>query len=51
VRRGRGWENGTFTRRVRLIRLVLILAMLLVVARLIDVQVLHSGSYQAAAAR
>jgi cell division protein FtsI (penicillin-binding protein 3) len=49
VRRGRGWENGTFTRRVRLIRLVLILAMLLVVARLVDVQVLHSGSYQAAA--
>ncbi len=30
-------------------RLVLILAMLLVVARLIDVQVLHSGPYQAAA--
>ena len=48
-RRGRSWENGTFTRRVRLIRMVLILAMLLVVARLIDVQVLHSSSYQAAA--
>jgi cell division protein FtsI (penicillin-binding protein 3) len=45
----RGWENGIFTRRVRLVRCVLLLAMLLVVARLIDVQVLHAGSYQAAA--
>jgi cell division protein FtsI (penicillin-binding protein 3) len=34
---------------VRLIRGLLLLAMLLVVARLIDVQVLHSNSYQAAA--
>ncbi|MFZ0251198.1 MAG: penicillin-binding protein 2 [Acidimicrobiales bacterium] len=49
MRQRRGWESGTFTRRVRLIRGVLILAMLLVVARLIDVQVLHSGTYQAAA--
>ena len=49
MRQRRSWENGTFTRRVRLIRVVLIVAMLLVVARLIDVQVLHSSSYQAAA--
>ncbi|HEX4433665.1 MAG TPA: penicillin-binding protein 2 [Acidimicrobiales bacterium] len=34
---------------MRLVRLVLILALLLVVARLIDVQVLRSGGYQAAA--
>ena len=48
-RQRRGWENGTFTRRVRLIRFILLAAILLVVARLIDVQVLHSGAYQAAA--
>ena len=41
--------SGTFQRRVRLVRLVLIVAMLLLVARLVDVQVLHAGAYQAAA--
>ncbi len=45
----RGWESGTFQRRVRLVRLILVAAMLLLVARLVDVQVLHSGAYQAAA--
>ncbi len=45
----RGWESGTFQRRVRLVRLILVVAMLLLVARLVDVQVLHSGAYQAAA--
>jgi cell division protein FtsI (penicillin-binding protein 3) len=34
---------------VRLIRLVLVVAMLLLVARLVDVQVLHAGAYEAAA--
>ena len=48
-RQGRGWENGTFKRRVRLVRLVLVAAMLLLVARLVDVQVLHAGAYQTAA--
>ena len=50
-RQRRGWESGTFSRRVRLVRMVLLVAMLLLVARLVDVQVLRSGSYQAAAAR
>jgi cell division protein FtsI (penicillin-binding protein 3) len=34
---------------VRLVRFVLIVAMFLLVARLVDVQVLHAGAYQAAA--
>ena len=38
-RQRRGWESGTFTRRVRLVRFVLLAAMLLLVARLVDVQV------------
>ena len=46
---GTGWASGTFHRRVRLVRSVLVLAMLLLVARLIDVQVLHAGAYTAAA--
>jgi cell division protein FtsI (penicillin-binding protein 3) len=41
--------SGTFTRRVRLVRFVLALALLLVVARLVDVQVLGSGGYAAQA--
>jgi cell division protein FtsI (penicillin-binding protein 3) len=43
------WSAGNFERRIRLVRVVLAAALLLVVARLIDVQVVHSGSYQAAA--
>ena len=39
----------SFQRRIRLVRLILAAAMLLLVARLIDVQVIHSGSYQAEA--
>jgi cell division protein FtsI (penicillin-binding protein 3) len=41
--------GGNFTRRVRLVRFVLIIAMLFLVARLVDVQVLHAGAYEAAA--
>ena len=48
-RQRRGWENGTFQRRVRLVRLFFIVAVLLLVARLVDVQVLHAGAYEAAA--
>jgi cell division protein FtsI (penicillin-binding protein 3) len=50
VARQRGsWASGTFQRRVRLVRLALVVALLLLVARLVDVQVLHSGTYAAAA--
>ncbi len=45
----RAWAGGTFQRRIRLVRLVLVVAMLLLVARLVDVQVLHAGAYEAAA--
>ena len=44
-----GWASGTFQRRVRLVRFVLIVALLFLVARLVDVQVLRSGGYSAAA--
>ena len=44
-----GWSAGNFEKRIRLVRVVLAAAMLLVVARLIDVQVIHSGKYQTAA--
>jgi cell division protein FtsI (penicillin-binding protein 3) len=40
--------GSTFQRRIRLVRLVLVGVMLLLVARLIDVQVIHSGGYQRA---
>ena len=43
------WASGTFQRRVRLVRLVLVMALLLLVARLVDVQVLHAGAFAAAA--
>ena len=43
------WSSVTFSRRVRLVRLVLLAAMLLLVARLVDVQILHSTTYRAAA--
>jgi cell division protein FtsI (penicillin-binding protein 3) len=46
---GSPWSGVSFHRRVRLIRFVLLGAMALLVARLIDVQVVHSGTYQAAA--
>ena len=46
---GTTWVGSTFQRRVRLVRFVLVVAMLLLVARLIDVQVLHAGAYEAAA--
>ncbi len=45
----RGWASGTFHRRIRLVRLVLIVAVLVLVGRLVDVQVLHAGAYEAAA--
>jgi cell division protein FtsI (penicillin-binding protein 3) len=41
------WSPGTFHRRIRLLRLVLVVAVLLLVARLVDVQILKSGGYQA----
>ena len=48
--RSRGsWASGSFQRRVRLVRLALVVALLLLVARLVDVQVLHAGAYAAAA--
>ena len=48
--RSRGsWATGTFHRRVRLVRLALVIALLLLVARLVDVQVLHAGAYEVAA--
>jgi len=48
--RSRGsWATGTFQRRVRLVRLALVVALLLLVARLVDVQVLHAGAYEVAA--
>ncbi len=48
--RARGsWASATFHRRVRLVRLALVLALLLLVARLVDVQVLHAGAYEVAA--
>ena len=43
------WGGVSFPRRVRLVRLVLVAALLLVVARLVDVQVVHAGTYAAAA--
>ena len=36
-------------RRVRLVRLILVLALVLMLARLVQIQVLHAGSYAAAA--
>ncbi len=48
--RSRGsWASVSFQRRVRLVRLALVVALLLLVARLVDVQVLHAGAYAAAA--
>jgi cell division protein FtsI (penicillin-binding protein 3) len=41
------WSGGIFHRRIRLIRLVLVAALLFMVGRLVDVQVIHSGAYQA----
>ena len=46
---GRSWATGTFVRRVRLVRLILILALVLMMARLVQVQVLKAGGYEAAA--
>jgi cell division protein FtsI (penicillin-binding protein 3) len=43
------WSGGNFQRRVRLVRIVLVVALLFMVGRLVDVQIIHSGSYQAAA--
>ena len=38
-------------RRVRVVRIALVVALLVIAARLVDVQVLHSGQYQAEAAQ
>ena len=38
-------------RRVRVVRIVLVVALLVIAARLVDVQVLHAGQYQAQAAQ
>jgi cell division protein FtsI (penicillin-binding protein 3) len=46
---GRTWVGVTFHRRVRLVRFILVVAMLLLVARLVDVQVVQAGGYEAAA--
>ena len=43
------WSGSSFQRRVRLVRLVLVVALLFMVGRLVDVQIIHSGSYQTAA--
>jgi cell division protein FtsI (penicillin-binding protein 3) len=43
------WIGVTFRRRIRLFRLLLVLVMLALVARLVTVQVIHAGSYQTAA--
>ena len=45
-----GWLGRHVPAARPIVRMVLLAAMLLLVARLVDVQVLHSGSYQAAAA-
>jgi len=47
--RGTSWAGPRFQRRVRLVRFFLALALVLLVARLVDVQVVHAGAYQAAA--
>jgi cell division protein FtsI (penicillin-binding protein 3) len=47
--RGTSWAGPRFQRRTRLVRFFLALALVLLVARLVDVQVLHAGAYQAAA--
>ena len=49
VAQSRDWAGSTFHRRTRLIRVVLVLALLLVVWRLVDIQVFRAGAYQAAA--
>ena len=47
--RGTSWAGPRFQRRVRLVRFLLALALVLLVARLVDVQVLHASAYHAAA--
>jgi len=47
--RGTSWAGPRFQRRTRLVRFFLALALVLLVARLVDVQVVHAGAYQAAA--
>jgi cell division protein FtsI (penicillin-binding protein 3) len=49
--RSSSWVSVTFQRRIRLVRLVLVLAAVAVVARLVDIQVIHAGTYQAAASQ
>jgi cell division protein FtsI (penicillin-binding protein 3) len=49
ARPGRSSATLTFHRRTRLVSVVLLLALLAVVGRLVDIQVLHAGAYQAAA--
>jgi cell division protein FtsI (penicillin-binding protein 3) len=39
-------RRGAFSRRVRFLRLALVVALVVVAARLADVQVLHAGQYQ-----
>ena len=48
---GRSWATGTFVRRVRLVRLILVLALVLMMARLVQIQVLQAGSYAGGGAR
>ncbi|HVB91608.1 MAG TPA: penicillin-binding protein 2 [Acidimicrobiales bacterium] len=43
------WADVCFQRRVRVIRLLLVAALLLLVARLVDIQVVRAGGYEAAA--
>ena len=45
--RPRNVSGLTFQRRIRLVRIVLVVALLFMVARLVDVQIIHSGTYQA----
>ena len=47
--RSKSWASATFQRRIRVVRLLLVVCALAVVARLIDIQVVHAGAYQTAA--
>jgi cell division protein FtsI (penicillin-binding protein 3) len=48
-RRQGSWASGTFRRRIRLVRILLALALVALVVRLVDVQIVHAGGYEAAA--
>ncbi|HEY1827169.1 MAG TPA: penicillin-binding protein 2 [Acidimicrobiales bacterium] len=45
--RGAEWSTGTFQRRVRLLKVALVVALIAMMARLVDIQVFHSSAYAA----